>query len=279
MRHHGGFFSEMTIALFDLARLGRRAWSIDGQHALRSFKDDPAEDLFATIFEKPNKKTRGSRYLGRHRYMHSVYCVLPFKKIVPLTRHWFSPVPEIRMRASNLARKWGVRPEEMIAVNLRGSQKYKEIDPTPVKHWVELVSQLKTANTELTVSVFSDDQDLVDQFIAMADFDVIDFTQNIRTSGGSSILSAFQEALNASEETKNFVAQTWLISQARVVVTHTGNTAYWTSLFRGCHWGLFQFTSNPGQLAFSLLACKKHSMHKGPSLAIQENELLRLARF
>jgi len=124
-----------------------------------------------------------------------------------------------------------------------------------VAHWVEAVRQLKEQNPSMSVAVASDDQDLVDQFTSLADFEVLDLTQNLRTRGGKSIVNLFRESPVRSEDTKRFVAQTWLIPQARIVVTHTGNTAFWTSIFRGCHWGLFQGTINPGELAFSPARC------------------------
>jgi hypothetical protein len=279
MTRTNGFFSEISTALSDLARLGRLVRSIDSQDALQWYKDDPAEDLFSEIFDRPRGRVKGSLYLRRTLPHHSVYCRLPFEKIAPLAQNWFSPSREIKLRAATLGRTWGVRPEEMIAVNLRGSEKYEEVEPTPVTHWVEVVSQLKTANPSMTVAVCSDDQDLVDQFTDLADFEVIDLRQNLRTTGGSSIAGVFQEARERSEETKNFVAQTWLISQARIVVTHTGNTAYWTSIFRGCHWGLFQFTTSPGELAFSLSRCRHHSTHGGPVDMNFKGELVEYVRF
>lgn len=276
MTRASGFFSEMSTALLEISRLGRCVSSIDSSRALNWFKSDPGQDLFAEIFEAPRRRVKKSKYLSKSLHHHSVYCRLPFEEINPTVRNWFSPSEQTKARGIKLSQTFGVTPGKMLAVNLRGSQKHKEVDPTPIADWVEAVSQLQKANRGLTVSVFSDDQDLVDEFVSLATFEVIDFAQRIRTRGGSSIASAFRDHAESTEATKDFVGQTWLISQARIVVTHTGNTAYWTSLFRECHWGLFQFTAKPGHLAFSAVPCEKHSAHAEVSPSVNSTESLRL---
>lgn len=276
MTRASGFFSELSTALFDLAKLGCRVREIDSARALRLFKDNSDDDLFAEIFERPRRRVGPSRFLRRELHHHSIYCRLPFRKISRITENWFTPVQEIQQRATALSRAFGVQPGEMIAVNLRGSKKYLEVEPTPVAHWVEAVSNLKEEYPSLTVVVASDDQDLVDEFIALADFRVVDLKQAWRTRNGESIVERFRDGVSSSAETKNFVAQTWLISRARILVTHTGNTAFWTSLFRGCHWGLFQFTARPGELVFSTSPCSLHSWHGQDAISIGAGKLVSL---
>lgn len=263
-----GFFSEMSTALLDLALLGAKVKKLDTTRALLWFKDTPEEDLFAHIFRRSKGRGKTSSWLASNLPHHSIYAKLPFHEIAPIRKRWFSPTRDICSRARGITQASGVQPSKMIAVNLRGSHKYKEVDPTPVEHWVTVVGRLRALHPGLTVCVFSDDQDLVDQFSAQAPFPTVDFGQEVRTRGGSSIVNAFRSEPLRSEATKNFVARTLVVSKARFVVTHTGNTAYWTALFRGCACGLFQFTTKPGELVYSAQPCDSHFRHRKHRIAL-----------
>lgn len=81
-------------------------------------------------------------------------------------------------------------------------------------------------------------------------------------------MNAFRSEPLRSEAAKDFVARTLVVSQARFVVTHTGNTACWTALFRGRASGLFQLTTKPGELVYSAQPCDSHFQHKMHRIAL-----------
>jgi len=262
MTRPSGFFSEMSVALQDLARLGPRVRSIDSRKALSRLKDARDHDLFAKIFAPPRGRVTTSSWFAKHKPHHGRYCDLPFEESRALLQRWFRLRHTVKSRARRLAKQKRLVPNRTIAVNLRGSDKHVEVEPTPIETWVEFVSELHSAFPDLDVWVFSEDQDLVDDFFARATFPVKDFGQSLRTTGGQGMRFALK-GFDASREkfAVDFVAQTWLVSQAKLVVTYTGNTAYWTALFRGCGWGFFQFTSQPGTVGCSFLPCFIHRAH------------------
>ena len=255
-----GIFSELTSLMQDLARVREPIEGADFSGVFQHNSTPGATDLFKEIFFAPTLNQYSSTWLGSaHELHHSVYRDLPWREIRPAINAWFRLRPEIQDRA--LATLWErrLRPDEVLAVNLRGSRKHTEIPPTPVEVWVKLVGDLLLAYAHLTVVVFSDDQDLVDDFADLAPFTVVDLGQEVRTRANSSIVRAFRSQTWTSDFTKNFVGRTWLISQCHVVVTHTGNGAFWTALFRGCTCRFFQFTRLPGSVSVPQADCDLHS--------------------
>ena len=263
MTRTSGFFSEASTALQDLARLGPRARSIDSTRAFRRFKDSPNHDLFGEIFARPRGRIPSSQWFARHMPHHGRYCDLPFTESRMLVQRWFRLKRKVKSRAVRLSKEKGLDPARTIAVNLRGSDKHVEVEPTPVSAWVEFVTKLNSSYPELDIWVFSEDQDLVDEFLHQAPFPVRDFGQKLRTRQGQAMRFALRDfASSRTAFAIDFVAQTWLISRSRFVVTYTGNTGYWTALFRGCAWGLFQFTRIPGTVSYSTIPCVEHSEHR-----------------
>lgn len=255
-----GIFSELTTLLQDLSRLPAGVETLDSSTVFAHNSSPGTSDLFERIFAPPRKGAVSSPWLGKaHELHHSVYRDLPWREIRPLVDKWFQLKPENKMRATSALKHSGLVAEQTLAVNLRGSKKFTEVAPTPVPIWVELTEMLLADNPELSAVVFSDDQDLVDEFTALATFQVFDLGQEIRTRSGNSIVSAFRFQEWTSSFTSNFIGRTWLISQCKLVVTHTGNGAFWTALFRGCTCGFYQFTRMPGSVALPNEYCDIHS--------------------
>lgn len=255
-----GVFSELTTLLQDLSRLPVGVETLDSSTIFTHNSSPGTSALFEEIFSPPRRGAVSSPWLGKARELHhSVYRDLPWREIRPLIDKWFQLKPEHKIRATSELNESGLVAEETLAVNLRGSQKFTEIAPTPIPLWVELTERLLSNHPELSVVVFSDDQDLVDEFTALASFEVFDLGQEIRTRSGNSIVSAFRFQEWTSRFTLNFISRTWLISQCKLVVTHTGNGAFWTALFRGCTCGFYQFTRMPGSVAFPSESCDIHS--------------------
>jgi hypothetical protein len=250
-----GVFSELTLILRDLARCEPGISKLEARNVFSHNSDSGRGVLFGRIFKMPNERAPHSTWLASAELPHhSVYRDLPWKEIRPFVTKWFQPTVEVLRRVSEILEEFDLQCGEILAVNLRGSKKYREVEPVPTRYWVDAASDLLTTSPKLTVVVFCDDQDLVDAFSAQASFPVIDFGQEIRTRNRDSINKAFRAHVATDELVTNFVARTWLISQSRLVLTHTGNTAFWTCAFRGCTCGVYQFTAS-GTLATPPKSC------------------------
>lgn len=262
MSRRSGFFSELSTALQDLARLGPIVKRIDSRSALRWFKTADDEDLFAELFEEGRGIAPASGFFGAHLWHHGSYHHIPFRESDPLIKKWFTPSREVRGLARRLYRNAGFTAENTIAINIRGGDKRREVPPTPVNQYVNMAELLLEREPELKVLLASDDSEILDEFLRKSTFAVSVVNQVARTTTGTPMQAVLQELSDRSSFSKGFLAQTYAIARARYLITHTGNTAYWSALYWGCGWGLFQFTRQPGQLAASGSPCSVHTQHR-----------------
>lgn len=237
-----GVFFELTSLLLDLARLRGQTVKLDSRRIFSHSSTKQNPSLFQEIFRDPADGNPSSNWLAASRELHhSDYRDIPWNEIRPFIRAWFHLRDEIIENAGSVLSRHSLNQEEILAVNLRGSGKPKEIVPAPIDCWVGATTNLLQRHPALRVAVFSDDQDLVDEFTEKSLFDVIDIGQEVRTRGGDSINAAYRAGFDSHSFVKNFVARNWLVSQSPVVLTHTGNTALWTCAFRGCACAVYQF--------------------------------------
>lgn len=253
-----GVFSELTALLTDLARGGGEITSIATDSVFSVNAAGLGKPSFSRIFKEPAPQVALSPWLGQvEDVAHLLYRDLPWQEIRPFAEKWFQVREQIQLNVLQGLETRELDLDQIIAVNLRGSTKIKEVIPARISFWVETVDRLRQSVPGGRVVLFSEDQDLVDSFTKAATYEVTDFGQEVRVRRGASINDTFRSLPGTDSFVQNFIGRTWLISRSRRIVTHTGNTAFWTCVFRGCACDVYQFTAS-GLLAEPYSNCASH---------------------
>ena len=239
--HNAGFFSNCSVALFEVARSERPVTGINASHSFSFYKESPGEDIWGELFGLPGfYRPEGSGEWSRYLLHHSRYSSLRFKKIAPLIENFFSPSEEVVQRVTHFQEKYTIAYDETLAVHYRGTDKWTEIPPRPLDDWVRQVSmRLQKMPSESRILIQTDDEHAFQRFIKEFGHKAFFLDELPRSDGEISV-----EKLLAPHErlafAKNLLAMTLILSQCARVVTHTGNVAFWTALFRGSSRNLVQ---------------------------------------
>jgi hypothetical protein len=215
---------------------------VDASSSFGFYKKQPDENNWNSFFAEPllEKPHSASSEFGGFLLNHSRYRYLDFERAQPLVAAFFRPAPDVVAKTWFLVEKYGVDVNRTLAVNYRGTDKGQEIRPVPLDRWIWKIRQISSRLPDDYRILVQTDQ-LQFRELCVKEFGnrVIYFDELPVTSG----LEPFHNIVppeKGEELAQWLLAAVFLISQCRSVVTHTGNVAYWTALYRGSHVGLTQ---------------------------------------
>jgi hypothetical protein len=241
--HESGFFSICSTALLELARSRYEIEAIDATFSFWHFKDTPFEDVWTRFFRPPTRAlTKSGKNMGlfaEHLLHHSSYVDLEHSSVSELLHHYFSPSRAVEDRLEEFVKRYSIDCSQTIALCYRGTDKYVEVTPTPVEHYVAAVRKLVEQEPGLRILVQTDQEQIRRRL--MAEFaGRAFFVKEMPVTDTSTVV---HQVLNHGklEFATNLLAVVQLMARCKHLVTHTGNVAYWTSLFRGHSGGLIQF--------------------------------------
>lgn len=133
---------------------------------------------------------------------------------------------------ANLKAKYGLALGSTIAVNIRGTDKYTEVESPPMSTYLALAEEALSIEPGRKILLVTDQQQYLEVFQSKFRSKLVSFAE-LPTTLGDVVIHKLLKKSEREEFGLNFLATVLLMSQSQTVVTHTGNGALWTSLYRG----------------------------------------------
>lgn len=232
-----GIFSLCTTSLVDLASSDTNVRRIVARRAFFRYQTWPFVNTWKSLFKDPltDYVVDGSEYVRTvvdAELHHADYRMLDFQTLVPWVEKYFSPSERVLSRKAELMRKYDLETTRLIAVNIRGTDKWKEVRPTPLDYYERICDTLLETSPLSKILVVSDQSDYVERFKERFGSRVIVFEELPTTSGTH---YPVHRTVSRSERTSfgvDYFATVLILASAKFLVTHTGGGAFWTALYR-----------------------------------------------
>ena len=232
--HNAGFFSTCSVTLLEIARSRRPVTRISAAQTFLPYKESIDEDIWLKLFSKaPIHLPQFYGKWSRRLLHHSRYCSLPVNTISSLIESHFAPSERVQERMHNFENQYKIDYETTLAVNYRGTDKSREVRPTAIKVWVKEVDKaLRRMPPQSRILMQSDDENAFQELMKVFGDRSIVLEELPRSSSGLPVHEILKPGYRL-DFAQNLLAMTQIISRCHTVVTHTGNVALWTYLFRG----------------------------------------------
>ena len=241
-----GFFSLCSTSLLDLSQIGSDVHEVKSRRLFRDYSSTSSisSDPWSTFFKQPNT---GEFDLPKDRspftelHHHSEYREVNLASYSPFVKMYFSPSEQVLDRCAYFIQSYGLDLSTTIAVNIRGTDKHTEVEPPPISTYLGLAEEALSRQPDGRILLVTDQRQYLDVFLGTFKSSVV-FFDELPTTLGDFAIHKLLEKSEREDFGINFLATVLLISQSSQVITHTGNGALWTSLFRGGTKGLTQLS-------------------------------------
>jgi len=254
--HNAGFFSNCSVALWNLAEIQRKQLPlpqrIDFSRAFSSYRNKAQEeqhtDLYPIFFAPDTRIT-----LPRDRALpdikhHGLYRFLDYKTYTPWVKRYFSLSAQAQGLEATLIQKYQIDFARTIAVVYRGTDKGIEVQLASPDAYLVQARRLLRQHPGYRVLIQTDELAVRSKFTEALGEACFFIAEMPVSSSGAVVHDLDDDALlmDRSEFGCMLTAVTHLLSQCALVVNHTGNMALWICLFRGHAQGLWQFDDTGG---------------------------------
>lgn len=243
--HRAGLFSICSTTLSDLNLLdGLQVNRINGRQTFEYYKPFQSLDLWPILFRSPDQAVGiGEKIPGEIWNSHlEVYSQLDISQFESRVRKYFSPSVFVRNQLRHLVRRYGPKkPGEIsIGLHIRGTDKSIEIPATPTENYLSVAEEILSRHQKVSFVAMSDSS-AISQEIKRAFGTRVKIISNLRMSETSRGVHKSLPRISRVSEAANFLAAILFMASREYVITHTGNGAFWTVLFRGNTNGVTQF--------------------------------------
>lgn len=261
---NSGFYSNIHqtfSAILTLLAHGIAPDTISYEHGFKSYKLNPSQDVYP-FFHKPNPNQelpvwenlpRTSPNLSSNNSISS----LPFDEYTKIFNRYFAPSDEIIAKIKYLKYKYQVNPEETISIHYRGTDKFTEVAVASQEQYAEIAKKLLERHPNLRVLIQTDQKQALEYFLNQFGnrafyIDELPTTNKTGEEAKKIDMEFFHKRFDYAEDvdpipfTQMFDAAIRLISTTKYVITHTGNGALFTILYRGNVNNVYQFNELGG---------------------------------
>lgn len=245
-----GFFSNCSHSLWsivELANVGHVVDELNFKGAFRNFKDDNKQhNIYSDLFHTNESSVKNLKEYIRHHSRfrcpdhHGVYKIFPYDELNHFVQAYFLPAKSVRQLCDAIASRYAIDFSNTIAVCYRGTDKATEVGLADPCDYVERVRMIHHEGLRVMIQT---DQEQVKQYFLAKIPDSFSIDEMPTTAGQQVLhqLHAKELGLGRIEFGQYLLAVTYLMSQCRYIVNHTGNMAAWICLLRGDAQGVDQF--------------------------------------
>jgi hypothetical protein len=247
-RRDAGFFSLCSTSLLDLTQIRTEVQSIRSRGLFREYTNQSRRfmDAWSVFFKQPSSGSSAlpdDRSSFRDLHHHSVYQKINIESYQPFISKYFSPSELVLSRKADLMRKYGLDLGSTVAINIRGTDKYTEIESPSISTYIALTVEALSRNSGAKILLVTDQQQYLEVFQQRFGTSLISFDE-LPTTYGDVVIHKQLRRTEREAFGLNFLSTVLIMSEANEVITHTGNGALWTSLLRGGTFGLTQLRGN-----------------------------------
>lgn len=237
-RRAAGFFSQLTTTLCDLVASDVAVNRIVAREAFEAYRIYPGRDVWEEFFSRPTHAsgqrsgTPQRRFVSAAPSHHGDYSRINFSSLQPYLSGFFRPSSRVMRRQSDFLRSYGLQLKDLIAVNIRGTDKHKEVEAAPVDLWLQLTKRAMRLNPSAQLLLVSDQAQFIESFRKQFGDRVITLNELPTSRQTRSPIHRFLKRSERLQFAVDFLAAVQIMASAKVLITHTGNVAFWTVLFR-----------------------------------------------
>lgn len=243
--HNSGFFSNCSVSLHAITEYSNLKKSfpelVDFSCTFENFKNLGSShlDVYSEYFcLKSSTDFEWSGSVNFPLYSLFDYREQNYPDIVPYIEKYFNPSTAVMSRVNSLQQKYSIDFDNLLVICYRGTDKYIDTPLASFQSFIDAARLILERFPGLQVLVQTDQQQFVD-YARQELGAVIVFDELPRTTSSTVMHSLVTES--KVEWTQTFLAVTYLMSQARHLVLHTGNVARWVCLYRGGTDNIFQY--------------------------------------
>jgi hypothetical protein len=235
---HYGLFSTFTLLLSTITLIHRDYKVLpevfDLSNAMMKFKTDKSQDLYKILFkidktiEIPNISPVGP---DPH---HTIYTEDRIKGLYPYIKRFFGFSDELIDIKNNLLKKYNLVEKDYISVIYRGSDQFTDrggfisVNCSAYEKLArELISEIPVQERNILIQS--------EEYRVLKYFGVQLGAKFIRETDIGEIGKNDAPVPNTGvdEWLKNYIAAIFIHSQSNTLITYTGNSGFWATLFRG----------------------------------------------
>lgn len=235
-KRHAGFFSQSTTSLIDLANTAVPIQKIIARRAFAEYRSFPGINSWSIFFRQPSTQLfqpLATRYQSP-MVVHEIYSSLDLREILPFVDHYFRPSVRVEKRIEILRSRYDLSANSFVAVNIRGTDKQTELPLAPIESYLIAAENALRKSRQAKLLLVTDQTQFVSRFIGEFGERLITIRELPTTTSDEAIHAGLKQHQRQTFGL-NFLATILIIASASKVVTHTGNGAFWTTLFRkGC---------------------------------------------
>ncbi|MBW4034799.1 MAG: discoidin domain-containing protein [Proteobacteria bacterium] len=216
---------------------------VDYSQCLAQFKDVPGIDLYPILFQTPMINIESAEFKQVLFNQHVVYVNTDLSELRRYATIYFDPSEKVREFENQLINKYSLVMEDSIALIYRGTDKNTEVTPATIDRYISVALAARKIDQNLKV-IIQTDQEQVLHLVLDAIPDAIFFRELPVTTGSVVIhqLSLREEyKISKTDFSIRMLGVTHLLSQAKYIVSHTGNIGLWLAIYRGNKDGFYQF--------------------------------------
>ena len=241
LTYNSGFFSMCSMALRAIAKHYPDVIKVVAKDSFLDFKDDPIFDIWPLLFSTPSPNYLEAPLedeLGTKYFHHSKYDRLNFFELNKVIRSYFELSKVCKVQVDFFVEKYGIDFNRTLTVCYRGTDKHIEILPTSIDSYISHIDTFLERDPGLRVLIQTDQKQVRDALSARFpdnSFYIEEMPVTISDMVMHKIVKQKKE-----DFALNLLSVTWIMSQSRFLITHTGNVAFWSILFRGNCEGVIQ---------------------------------------
>lgn len=251
VRRNAGFFSQLSTTLDDLQSLRAPIRKVVARSAFEQYRTLPGTDSWSRFFARPANKSLTEERVREHELHlidsslhHADYSLLNLNAYQILLEIFFQPSPRVLEREAHFISSYAIDAAEIIAVNVRGTDKWKEIEPSPIGRYLSIAEKALENHPSSKLLVVTDQAQFLDAFRNRFPRKVVSIDELPVSSQFKSPIHRTLKRSNREAFAIDFLAAVRIMASAKLVLTHTGNVAFWTVLFRGSSSGVVQLRAD-----------------------------------
>lgn len=229
--HMGGITSCLSVGMHELARhraeSGQWPDALDMSGSFHQYRDHSWQDVAGLILAPSRPDHDAAPLEFDHGWQYGTYADMDLKALNAAARRYLWPSEHVGRIAYGIAEASVGRA----CVLYRGNDKSKEIARTPYSAMIEMAHDCGRS----AFAVQTDELGFYEEFKRS-------FPDTVRLTGLPMIpRNDDGVVVGGSAFAAKYLAATWVMSQSRVLLTNTGNTALWCAIYRGHASGLWQY--------------------------------------
>ncbi len=236
LTHDAGFFSMCSAALFELCREHTPATAIVAGESFSHFGKGFAENPWDLYFTQPRLTIpapfSAKNPFGRRLRHHSDYSTLPLKRVTAHLQRYFSPSSEVHAVMQSLLATYDIDVTKTITVCYRGTDKSTEIPVEKPEAYADATLAIARKNPRYRILVQTDQAQVRDFLCDTLGSQAFFIDEMPVTESSDAIHNVITPEQQVSFG-RTLLATVLIMAKTRHLITHTGNMALWTVLYRG----------------------------------------------